>query len=895
MCQNDIITKVHIPTPWVSSITYARKKSGAIRICLDPKDLNKAIRRPHYTSRTLDEVNHLLCKAKVFSKLDARSGYWAVMLDDASSHLTTFNTHQGRYRFKRLPFGLNLSQDVFQEHMDYMLQPLVGIINIADDIIVYGKDIVSHDNNLLSLMKRAEEYGLVFNIDKCDIGVPEISFFGLIYSEKGIRPDPERTSAIRNIPTPTSLTSTRSFLGVANYMAPFVPHISDLLSPIRELTKKDVVFCWTPSHQQIFETIKEKISKNTTLKYFDTSLHTTIQVDASGIGLGAVLLQNNTPICFASRTLTDTEKRYANIDRELLAVVYGCERFHHYVFGKIFTIESDHRPLEMITLKNTSSAPARLQRLLLRIQNYQATIKYKPGKEMILADAFSRSPEHQHQNDITININLICFTPKTEAIITLAQSEDLEHKELKEILASGWPQDRRHVNKYLRQYWPYRDELTYDDTYIMKGNAVLVPSRARDYIIKRLHEAHQGLAKMLITAKDNVFWPAMRQDLTNITTQCKKCQTFAKSQWKPPHTPRELPTRPWQYIATDLFQLDGKTYLLTVDIFSKYPILHQLRNGSTSKIVINRLSEAFSMFGIPERLYSDNGPQYSSPEFAKFASSWGFQHVTSSPHYPQSNGFIERHVQTIKTIIQKAESLPKALLSWRNTPIDIETPSPLYTLTHQNQDTIQKIIHQQQLKSDAQALRLSVGRKIIEAPELQPNQTITTRISTSDKWEPAIVIRKRSEPNSYDIKTKRGIVRRARHQIRTIEPMHIPSYSSHQHIPLPPASHNNINTPDITVVTNVDPPPLSTPLSTQHQNTPYIRTSPQHPTPPDTAINTRSLVTTSRTSTNIAYLPPPSPTITPNCPIDNPPLHQTDAVIPRRSSRQRRSPDWYIP
>ena len=157
-------------------------------------------------------------------------------------------------------------------------------------------------------------------------------------------------------------------------------------------------------------------------------------------------------------------------------------------------------------------------------------------------------------------------------------------------MASGWPQDRRHVTKYLRQYWPYRDELTYDDTYIMKGNAVLVPSRARDYIIKRLHEAHQGLAKMLITAKDNVFWPAMRQDLTNITTQCKKCQTFAKSQWKPPHTPRELPTRPWQYIATDLFQLDGKTYLLTVDIFSKYPILHQLRNCSTSKIVINRLS-----------------------------------------------------------------------------------------------------------------------------------------------------------------------------------------------------------------------------------------------------------------------------------------------------------------
>ena len=342
--------------------------------------------------------------------------------------------------------------------------------------------------------------------------------------------------------------------------------------------------------------------------------------------------------------------------------------------------------------------------------------------------------------------------------------------------------------------------------------------------------------------------------------------------------------------ATDLSKLDGKTYLLTVDIFSKYPILHKLRNGSTSKIIINRLSEAFSMFGIPERLYSDNGPQYSSLEFEKCASSWGFQHVTSSPNYPQSNGFIERHIHTIKHIIQKAESLPKALLSWRNTPIDKDTPSPLYTLTHQNQDTIRKIIYQQRLKRDSQAVRLSVGRKIRESPELQPNQTITTRISTSDKWEPSIVIRKRPEPNSYDIKTKRGIVRRARHQIRTIEPMYIPSYSPHRRIPQPSSLHINSNTPVITPVTDVYPPPVSPPYPTQHQNTPALRTPPHHPTPPDNAINTRSHVTSSHTPTNITYPPTPSTTITTNSPTTNPHLHPTDAVIPRGP---RRSPDWY--
>ena len=161
MAHQEVITRVYEPTPWVSSNTYARKKSGKIRIFLDSKDLNKAISRPHYQTRTLDNISHLLCNAKIFSKIDARSGYWAVCLDHASSLLTTFNTHIGRYRFLRLPFGLNLAQDVFQEHMDTILQGLTGVINIADDIVVYGNNVQMHDSNLTSLMELCGKYGLI--------------------------------------------------------------------------------------------------------------------------------------------------------------------------------------------------------------------------------------------------------------------------------------------------------------------------------------------------------------------------------------------------------------------------------------------------------------------------------------------------------------------------------------------------------------------------------------------------------------------------------------------------------------------------------------------------------------------------------------------------------------
>ena len=249
-----------------------------------------------------------------------------------------------------------------------MLQDLPGIINIADDIIVYGRNTKEHDERLLSLMIRSEKYGLVFNAEKCTIGTNEITFFGLIYNQHGISSDPERCEAIMNLQAPTNVTTLRSFLGIANYMSQFTPNLATLLEPLRYLTHKDTSFSWTPSHGESFKTIKDAISKQVTLSYFITNAPTIIQVDASGTGLGAVLMQNYKPIYYASRPLLDTETRYANIERELLAVVYGCKRFHHFVFGKEFTIESDHKPLEMIILKHIATAPPRLQRMLLKLQ-----------------------------------------------------------------------------------------------------------------------------------------------------------------------------------------------------------------------------------------------------------------------------------------------------------------------------------------------------------------------------------------------------------------------------------------------------------------------------------------------------------------------------------------------
>ena len=820
MVRQGVITRISTPTRWVSSLTYVRKSSGKIRICLDPKDLDKAILRPHHVSKTLEEVNNLLSGATIFSKLDARSGYWSVKLDHQSSILTTFNTHMGRFRFKRLPFGLNLAQDVFQHHMDLMLENLKGIINIADDIIVYGNNTITHDEHLMALFQRARVYGLVFNKQKCIVSSSEIPFFGLLYSKSGTRPDPERTAAISRIPPPTNITTLRSFLGIATYMSPFTTNMTNLISPIQNVTHKDIIFEWTPSHQVAFDNIKAELCRPKTLAYFNTQLHTTIQVDASGIGLGAVLLQNNRPVCYASRTLTSTERRYANIERELLAVIFGCERFHHYVYGSEFTVESDHKPLEMIILKHISSAPARLQRMLLRLQTYKLSIKYRPGKDLILADAFSRDTTFARPSPTYHTINMINLTPQTETLLILAKNDDDLHARLNNIIQTGWPNDRRHLPADLHPYWPYRDALISSNGLIYKGLSALVPSRAIPKIMSKLHIAHTGVEKMMLLAKDAVYWPTMRKDLTNYVDLCTVCQDYARSPWRPPPTDRLLPTKPWDTIAADLFHLHGKNYLLIVDYFSKYPIIHHLSNSTSCETIINKIKDTLSLFGIPTILLTDNGPQFSAPLFATFASEWEFKHITSSPHYPQYNGFIERHVQTVKQILQKTIGDPrKALLSWRNTPLDTKSPSPIQILFHQSTENNDTQYRNLQRRLQTQHRKLAPHRRKQQPTILKPQQPVIIKKPTNNTWTRGIISRILTDPHSYEVLGPTGLLRRTRHHIRPIPPEPtLPTVTSNYNFITPSTSTPSM--PNVNDPQSTDTLPITPRRSTRIRNPP---------------------------------------------------------------------------
>ena len=281
MVELGVIEKVEEPTDWVSSIVYSRKSNGKLRICLDPKDLNTAIKRPHYPTPTLEEITHKLAGSMIFSKLDARHGYWSVQLDDESKRLTTFNSPFGRYCFRRLPFGLNLSQDVFQERMDCILEKCPGTISIADDVGVFGKTEAEHDKHLHNLMRVALQHGLVFNIDKCDIKQANMKFFGLEFSADGVRPDPDKAADIQRMKKPQNVAQLQEFLGIATYMSPFIPNLSQQTATLRDLVKKDAEFIWAESHNAAFEATKSLICRDVTLAYFDPQAESVIQIDAS--------------------------------------------------------------------------------------------------------------------------------------------------------------------------------------------------------------------------------------------------------------------------------------------------------------------------------------------------------------------------------------------------------------------------------------------------------------------------------------------------------------------------------------------------------------------------------------------------------------------------------------
>jgi hypothetical protein len=315
MEKQGVIRKVDRPTDWVNSIAIVEKPgTGRLRICLDPKHLNGAIRREHFQLPTVEEIASRVSGEKVFSKLDARHGYWQIPLDEPSQLLTTFSTPFGRYCFTRMPFGIKSAQEVFQKRISQHLDDLEGVATEIDDILIWGSDEQEHDARLEATLQRCEEINLTLNVDKCKFNVNEVSYCGHNFTKDGVKPDESKIKAIQDMPTPSSKKEIERLLGTVNYLAKFVPNLATITAPIRELLKKDIEFYWSHEQTKAFDEIKEILTQQPVLKFFDPTKPVIVRCDALQNGLGAVLIQEEQPIAYASRSMTEACRNQIRTD-----------------------------------------------------------------------------------------------------------------------------------------------------------------------------------------------------------------------------------------------------------------------------------------------------------------------------------------------------------------------------------------------------------------------------------------------------------------------------------------------------------------------------------------------------------------------------------------------------
>ena len=356
-----VISKVDDPTPWCAGMVVVPKKLGAVRICVDLKPLNESVLREVYPLPKVDETLAQLAGATVFSKLDANSGFWQIPLSESSRLLTTFIAPTGRYCFNKLPFGISSFPENFQKRMSNLLDGLPGVLCLMDDVLVFGRDRAEHDERLMAALRRIEAAGVTLNPQKCEFARTSLKFLGHIIDAQGIQADPDKTSAITEMAPPSSVPELRRFMGMANQLGKFTPNLAELTQPLRELLSKSRAWTWGLAQSSAFAAVKKELSTPTTLALYDPLAPTKVSADASSYGLGAVLLQqsgsNWKPVIYASRSMTPTERRYAQIEKEALAVTWACEKFSTYILGKHITIETDQKPLIPLLGKSLDSLP----------------------------------------------------------------------------------------------------------------------------------------------------------------------------------------------------------------------------------------------------------------------------------------------------------------------------------------------------------------------------------------------------------------------------------------------------------------------------------------------------------------------------------------------------------
>ena len=679
---------------------------------------------------------------------------------------------------------------MYQRTMDEMLEGIENAHAVMDDILVAGTDQAHHDAVLREVIERAVSYNLKLNFDKVKIRKSRVPYVGHVITENGLMPDPEKIRAVRNMPAPDSKEGVRRFLGFIRYLAKFLPKLAEEEEPLRELTKDKLMFHWDKPQEAAFIRLKEQCCQAPVLAYYDVKKEVTIQCDASKSAVGTVLLQEGKPVAFASRKLRKSELNWAPIEKEMLAILVSTEKFHEYILGKETKVQTDHKPLVNICQKPLVTAPLRLQAMLLKMKGYDLKVEYLPGKEQYLADTLSRASldEVPPDNDDDLEVNMLDRISVAPAkYVKFQQATANELHELYRMTQLGWPDTKQQVPHSIREYWDARAEIACMDGIVYRGMGIVVPPSLRAEMLTIIHRSHQGMVKTKQRAREALYWPGMGAQIEEKIADCPTCRNYAPSQAKEPLLTTPVPELPWEVVASDIFHLEGQNYILSIDYYSKYICVTKLANLSSGE-TIEALKNHFAEHGIPQKLMTDCGTQYTSGEFEEFAKDYGFVNVTSSPKHSKANGEAEAAVKIVKSAWLKTKDKQLALLDFRTTSLPDIDLSPAQLLNSRRSRSRMPIARgllepavynavdvnrrMRQLKTKQKHYHDRNSTK--ELPPLLPGEHVRVRPEQGSKvWTPAVVKQHHNAPRSYIVDTGRRQLRRNR--LPSEDPLKLPT------------------------------------------------------------------------------------------------------------------------
>ena len=641
-----IITPIKYSTH-ASPVVWVKKPDGGLRMCVDFKaTLNGNIQSDAYPLPTVEEIFGRIGNATKFAKVDLKSAYWQIALDDETKKLSVINTTKGLYTINRLQMGMKNASAIFQRCIEYIIKDLKGVIAYQDDVLVFAESSTQLHKRLGQLKKKLTEHSVTVNEKKCVEETESLKFLGFNFSNAGITPDSTLVAKISEMPASQSNKELSSFLGLINYYGRFINNFAELCVPLFELKKKNACeYVWNDECNKSFQLLKKSLLSMPVLTPFSLQKQSVLTVDASGLALGAVLTQDQHPVMFISRKLSDAEKRYSNIEREGLAVVWACKRLEQFLLGKRFVIETDHRPLTWIfgaeqPVKNNVSP--RLLKYSLELMRFDYEIKHIKGEMNTIADTLSRFDSID--NTMVPQVHFVEPSISTELLKRETDSDRFLTDLRERIITGKW----QNLSRWEKCFKPFIKQLTVDEQNIIRiGTKVVPPRSLYEDILRVAHQSHSGTKATSVLVHREFFWPYMSHTIRNHVSHCDVCISQRFQRTDTTHT-WQAEENPWSRLHIDwAYNRQAGQVLVVADSHSGWLEAITCRDRTTST-VINVLRSIFARFGIPHTLVSDNAPEFVCQEFHQWMASIGCKVVHTPEYHPQSNGLAERMVRVLK-------------------------------------------------------------------------------------------------------------------------------------------------------------------------------------------------------------------------------------------------------